>query len=719
MNQKIVSKDKIVEIINPNLISVYKKKNSNRLVKLNENYQEIEVNVDENSYSYNDIDLSFDKNNNLTIKKANQCYFKEIDNDIAYSLDEDESPKTQIKIDIDPKTYIYGLGDKAAFLNRYGYQYVSWNTDDPSQHNETYRSLYKSINFLLVNRDSFYYGVFYPSSFKTIFDLGKKNCDVLGIVSSQGEYDYFVIIGNSPLEIIKTYSSLVGRTLLTRLKMLGNQQSRWSYCSADEVRSICENYEKYQLPLDYIHLDIDYMKEYANFTVNTKTFPNLKGLSDELKEKGVNLVAIFDAGVKSKRGYFFYDELIKNKYVLTLNNKTYTNEVWPGESIFPNYFDEKCRDYVTQEAITFEEKYGIDGIWCDMNEPASFKGPLPMEVEAKCGDEIIYHQEFHNMYGEYMTRSISKSFTKRNLRPYVITRAAFATSSQFTTAWNGDNQSLWGHLEASLPQVATMNICNFPLDGVDVGGFGNDCTKELLIRWIEANIFSPFLRNHSSINTRMQEPWMFDQETINIYRKMLNLRYELIPYLYDLAYQSHMDGTPIIRPLFVNFKDDSNVKQINDEIMIGDSLLLAPILHQGETKRSVYVPEGRWYNYFTHEVIEGGKYILADIPLDSIYLLVKEGSILPKFKNLTHLNRKEIKEIIFDCSYGDGKYINYEDDGESLNYLSGQINEYQVEVKNKQVNVRLIKNGYESNYQYIYVDNGYEIIDIKNRIYDK
>ena len=440
---------------------------------------------------------------------------------------------------------------------------------------------------------------------------------------------------------------------------------------------------------------------------------------DELKEKGIGLVAIYDAGVKSEAGYFFYDELIKNKYVLTLDGETYTNEVWPGESIFPNYFDVKCRDYITKEAMAFEEKYGIDGIWCDMNEPASFRGPLPMEVEAKCDDEIIYHEEFHNMYGEYMARSISESFTKRNLRPYVITRAAFATSSQFTTAWNGDNQSLWGHLEASLPQVATMNICNFPLDGVDVGGFGNDCTKELLIRWIEANIFSPFLRNHSSINTRMQEPWMFDQETIDIYRKMLSLRYELIPYLYDLAYQSHMEGTPIIRPLFVNFKDDINVKQINDEIMIGDSLLLAPILHQGETKRSVYVPEGRWYDYFTHEVIEGGKYILADIPLDSVYLLVKEGSIIPKFKNLTHLNRKEIKEIIFDCSYGDGKYINYEDDGETLNYLSGQINVYQVEVKNSQVSVQLIKNGYDSNYQHIYVDNGVEVIDLRDQICDK
>ncbi len=714
MEENIINLNgKNIEVINNSLIRVYKEKNSSKLVKLSLEHSDLDLKINDEEIRFNDYLLKIGDNQRLSVYKNDELLFNEISNNNFVRYDDEGEVKTRIKFEITDKAYIYGLGDKAAFLNRKGYQYVSWNTDDPTAHNETYRSLYKSINFMIINDRDKYVGIFYPSSYKTLFDLGKTFPNEINIISQKGSDDYFLILGDNPLDIIRTYSLLVGRTFLPRLKMLGNQQSRWSYAKEEDFRYVVNGYKSNKLPLDYIHLDIDYMVRFSNFTVDKEKYPNLKSLSDEMKEQGIDIVAIYDAGVKVEKGYFFYDNLLKMDYLLTLDNKPYVNVVWPGDSVFPNYFDSKCREYVTNEAINFEEKYGIAGIWCDMNEPASFNGPLPLNVEArKANGEVFYHDEFHNMYGEYMTRSIAKSFTRRNLRPFVITRACFATTSKYSLVWNGDNQSLWHHLEASLPQVATMNICNFPLDGVDVGGFNCDVTKELLIRWIEANIFNPFLRNHSSAGTRGQEPWAFDEETLNVYRDMLSIRYELIPYLYDLSVKAHLKGEPIIRPLFVNFPFDEKVKEINDQVMIGESLMICPIVHQGKKDRVVYLPEGNWYDYFTHQKYEGNKKMLVEIPLDKTCIFVKEGAILPKYRNLLSINKNEIDEIIFDASYGEGTYINYEDDGETLDYLQGESNEYCITNHKGKVSVEYKYKGYVSPYKHIYVYDGKEYKDV-------
>ena len=342
-------------------------------------------------------------------------------------------------------------------------------------------------------------------------------------------------------------------------------------------------------------------------------------------------------------------------------------------------------------------------MWCDMNEPASFKGPLPDNVEAKVNDKIIYHEEFHNIYGESMVKGVCEAFKEENMRPYVITRAAFATTTKYAMCWNGDNQSLWSHLQASLPQVCSMGLSSFPLDGVDIGGFSCDTTEELLIRFIEANMFSPFLRNHSAAGTIQQEPWCFSSKCIEVYRKMVNLRYKFIPYMYDLAYKAHKEGTPILRPLFFNYPFDKNVKEINDEVMLGDNVLLAPILTQGARSRSIYLPQGTWINYFTKEEYQGEKEYLLHLEIDEVGLFIKKGSIIPTYQDLMHLEKEEIDTLIFDARYGNGKYVNYEDDGESLSYLKGQYNLYEVIVNDEDIIVNKIKNDYDSPYKVVKV----------------
>lgn len=725
--------EKNIEVLNRNLVRVYKEKNSEELVKLHyeDNKEAVEVKTEKTEtsvvISFDNYQIFADEKLNISIQKDNRPYFEEYTGDTAIYVEEKEfslaaleghkhdeslaSFKTQINITLfDKEDKIYGLGDKAAQLNKRDYEYISWNTDDPSQHNETYKSLYKSINYLLVNhhKDS-YYGIFYPSSYKCIFNIGRYSDKFMYIGSEKGEYDYFILLGSTPMEITKIYAALVGHTLFTPRKMLGYHQSRWSY-NAKEMEEIREKFAQYQIPIDYIHLDIDYMERYKVYTVKKEEFPDLKGMADRFEKEGIDFIPIIDPGVKVEEGYDFYEYLKEHDGFATLEGEQYVNQVWPGDSKYPNYFKTKTAQYITDITKKFMAEYKVKGIWCDMNEPASFNGPLPNEVEFPSDSAMHYHEEVHNLYGEYMTRAIAKAFEEENKRPIVITRAAFATTSPFTTTWNGDNQSLWSHLEASLPQVMTMNICNFAVNGVDIGGFGNETTKELLIRWMEANMFSLFLRNHSALHTRKQEPYAFDDETLQIYKKMLVLRYEFLPYLYDLLENAHTTGIPAQRPLFFNYPADERTKQINDEVMIGDTILFAPVTQQGKTSRAVYLPEGKWIHYFTKEEYEGGKEYLIDMPLDSTGIFIKAGAIIPMYKNLLHIDNQKLDTLyLYVEKDGDSEYMHYEDDGETLNYQKGVYNRYQITKKGNKLSFKTVTANYASNYKEIVIlSNGTE-----------
>ncbi len=723
-------KTKQVEWIHGGLLRIYEKKNSEELVKLNYRTEEVPFTVTALGNNlivrFPNGELLVDETLTLRVVRNGQPYFEEYSGEDTkiYTVDKEfdlakleghkaEETLVDFKAQMNFRLFddtdkIYGLGDKAAHLNRRDFEYISWNTDDPTQHNETYKSLYKSITYLMVNHhQTAYYGIFYPSSYKCAINLGKYSKKFMYIGTEKGEYDYFLLLGDTPAELTKHYTELVGRSLFTPMKFLGYHTSRWSY-SEEEMQGLRRISKEEKLPLDYIHMDIDYMDHYKVYTVSPDYISDMKQLSKEFGEDGIGLITIIDPAVKLEEGYELYDELTKRHGFATKDGEDYVNVVWPGDSKYPNYFDEKTAEYLTEVTEQFVKEYDLAGIWCDMNEPASFNGPLPEEVEFQANGKTYYHDEVHNLYAEAMVKCISKAFTKNNKRPSVITRAAFATTSPYTTSWNGDNQSLWSHLEASLPQIATMNLSGFVMNGVDIGGFGNECSKELLIRWMEANLFNPFLRNHSGKNTRYQEPQAFDEETMEIYRKFLNLRYEFLPYLYDLLYKAHTTGEPVIRPLFYQYPEDENAKELNDEIMIGESVLLAPVVQQGKRSRAVYLPEGKWVNYFTSEIFEGGKEYIVPMALGETGLFVKAGAIIPMFANLLHIDKKNITNLHLYLAPGaeEAEYVHYEDDGETLDYQKGVYNEYRFVRKDGKLKITMEKNGYASTYRKLVVRYG-------------
>lgn len=694
------------EFLNNKVLRIFKEKNDTSLIELS--YKKFNKDVEVKNENGN---IEFDFNNFHFVVKSlqNLDIFKDFELltsiDLKVKFDEYEKRNyfsTNVKLENDIK--VFGFGDKMAFLNKVGYYYRSHNTDDPNHQDELFPSLYKSINYCLFENNLKYLGFFFPSTYIYTYDVGKTDIHNFSINNFDENIDMFLILGEDVEEITKNYSSLVGHPYFVRLKMLGYSQSRWSYENEEMVREVARKFKENDLPIDYIHLDIHYMDGYRDFTIDKSRFPDMKKLSDELKEDDIELVAINDAAIKEDREFEIFKYLEDNNLFTTLDGKTYINAVWPGDSGFPNYVSEKTKEYFCEVAHNFIKTYGISGIWCDMNEPASFRGELPKNVEYKVGSKKYLHEKIHNIYAEHMVKSFVETFTKDNIRPYLFSRAAFATTSKYAFVWNGDNHSLWHHLRFSITQNLSLSLSNFMFNGVDVGGFGSDGNKQLLIRWVEADLFMPFLRNHSSLNTIHQEPYAFDEETTEIYRKYLRIRYDFVPYLYNLTYRMSNFGEMIVRPLFANYKNDKKCLTINDEYMVGEDLLVAPILTQDAIERSVYFPEGEWIDYLNGKKYKGNKSYVIEMNLGETGYFIRNNSIIPQFKGLNHIEKDKIDTLVLKVFGKKGKLSLYEDDGNTLNYQKGEYNIYDISFKNNSLSFKTKVNGYKSPFKKIIIE---------------
>lgn len=376
----------------------------------------------------------------------------------------------------------------------------------------------------------------------------------------------------------------------------------------------------------------------------------------------------------------------------------------PGDSAFPDFGRQEVRDWWGEKHQFLLDK-GIMGVWNDMNEPASFNGPLPDDAVFTEEDEITNHKWMHNVYGHNMSKATYQGLRRlSDKRPFVITRACYSGTQKYATVWTGDNNSLWTHLRMAIPQLCNLGMSGYPFAGTDIGGFGSDTTGELLVRWYQVGCFSTLFRNHSAMGTRRQEPWLFGKEKLDIIRKYVELRYELIPYFYDLFHEHLSTGLPVMRPLVLEYEKDINTHNMNDEFMIGSQLLAAPVVEQGATKRMVYLPAGEWVDYWTKEHIAGGQYIIRDAPLDTCPIYVKAGTILPKYPVEAYIGTKEQKKLILEVYAGDGEYGHYQDDGLDFAYEQGAYNLYRFShTGNGELEEKLLHEGYPK----------YEEIDIK------
>lgn len=512
--------------------------------------------------------------------------------------------------------------------------------------------------------------------------------------------------GSHLRDIVTNYTYLTGRVPLPQKWVLGYQQSRWGYSvSPEKVQEIATKLRENDLPCDVIHFDIDYMDGYRVFTWNKEKFTDPQVFVSKLRDQGFRVMPIIDPGVKQDKKYKIYKEGIKKGYfVKNPDGTVYVNKVWPGDAVFPDFGREEVQQWWADNC-----KYLVDtgtaGIWDDMNEPASFEGEIPDNIVFSDGKCPSTHKKLHNVYGHNMAKATYNGLKKySHKRPYVITRAAYAGTQKYSTVWTGDNQSLWPHLQMMIPQLCNLGLSGFTFAGTDIGGFGADATAEMLTRWIEAALFSPLYRNHASMGTRAQEPWVFGEPTLSIYRKYLKLRYRFIPFLYDLCYKETKNGLGIMRPLVLNYDQDPAVRTMNDEYMVGDELLVAPVVQEGQNTRAVYLPAGEWIDFWNGVEYAGKRTILVEAPIDKLPLFVKKNTIIPWGPEVSHIS-DEPNEIMTFRLYGQhASYTHYQDNGLDFAYQSGEYNLYQIKASQNEVTIDMPHNGYDKNYRKIFVE---------------
>jgi alpha-glucosidase len=575
-----------------------------------------------------------------------------------------------------PDEHYFGLGEKAGPLDKRGHSYVMWNTDAYGWDANT-DPLYNDIPFFIGLHQGKAYGIFFDNTYRSSFDMGAESPDNYSFGAEGGELNYYFFYGPSPKKVLSRYTELVGRMPLPARWAIAYHQCRYSYYPESKVRFIAHNFRQRHIPCDALFLDIHYMNEYRVFTWDKSRFPDPPGLLADLRRQGFRVVTIVDPGVKVDPGYWVYQQGLAGDYFVKKPDSTiYTGKVWPGVSAFPDYTSEKVRAWWSSLFKGLVND-GVEGIWNDMNEPSVFGVPSKtMDLDEVHDDHGLHspHAKIHNVYGLLMSESTRDGLLalRPNERPLVITRDTYAGGQRFAAVWTGDNSSTWDHLRISLPELMNMGLSGLDLVGADIGGFALGATPELYTRWLEAGVFYPYCRTHTSYENPNQEPWSYGNSMEDINRHSIELRYRLLPYLYNAFHAAAQTGLPVMRALLLDYPDDDAAISQESEFLFGDDLLVAPVVMNQRTEREVYLPRGDWYDFWTDRRYAGPTSIVVDAPLDRIPIFVRGGAIVPTQQIVEYSDQAPINPLTFEI-YPDGSSSRdyYEDDGLSFDYQRG------------------------------------------------
>lgn len=606
-------------------------------------------------------------------------------------------PMTILRWSLEGISFAYGLGERTGRLNRLGRRHDCHTIDvvgvaPSTSHRDDYDPTYVSIPFVILRAvDGTHIGLYFDSAERLNIDLGCGQARVLNVTAPDGPLPVFVIPGPTLRDVTRRFSTLTGRSPLPATWALGYHQCRWGYRSADEFRELRQQFEKHDLPVSAFWFDIDYMDGYRLFTWDAKRFPDPAGLTAELNAAGIRTVAIIDPGVKLEPGYAVYDEGASGQFFCRApSGRDYVGDVWPGDSVFPDFSLDGPRQWWSGRLARFLRESGVDGAWLDMNEPAT--GASDNE-QMLFGDGRVPHARYHNQYGHFMAMASRESFRQLDRsRPFLLTRSAFAGTQRHSAVWTGDIASSWSHLRMSIATMLNLGLSGMPFNGGDIGGFLGHADAELLGRWTQAGFLSPFFRNHCEQTSRPQEPWRFGEDTLNICRSAIRARYRLLPYLYQVFFQHWLEGDPVMRPLCYEFPD-ARLAEVDDQFMVGEALLLAPMLHSraenppvsidGILKqyRHIVLPPGRWFDLVHGRWIEGDSTLCYAVGATELPIFARDGAAIPYYAGPLNNSRVSWRELEIHCfsSTQPARCTWLADDLVTAAYQGGTFNRIQIE----------------------------------------
>lgn len=611
---------------------------------------------------------------------------------------------------------VYGLGEMPRGINKRGWHYITNNTDE-SRHSEDKLSFYGAHNFLLMRDGSTCFGLFVDFPGKVYYDIGYTRHDLFSFHTETPDYDLYLLSGENENAICKEFRTLIGRSYIPPRWAFGLAQSRWGYKTEEDVREVARQYKEHDLPLDMICMDIDYMQDYADFTVNRERFPDLAKLSADLKAQGIRLVPIIDAGVRiDPNDPTCTEGLEKGYFCKKADGTPFVAAVWPGKAYFADFLRPEVREW-------FGHKYkaltdcGIEGFWNDMNEPSLFYSPerlraflndmaalrekdnieqeefFPRVIGGAMGlmnspadyasfyhevdGQKVRHDQVHNLYGGSMTRAAGEAFA--DLRPgqrtLLYSRSSFIGSHRYGGIWLGDNNSSWAQLLANIQMMPSVQMCGFLYSGADLCGFSSDTTPDLALRWLEFGLLTPLMRNHSAVGTRMQEYYRFP-EVLPAVRNMIRLRYALLPYLYSEFMKAALENTSYFRPLAFDYPDDPDAREVEDQLLLGEGLMAAPVYIQNAHGRHVYLPEPmkllrlRAVDDYDEEILPAGHHYIR-CALDEVLLFLRPGHIVPVAQPANNTSELDDASLTLWSFLPDGEsaeYRMYRDDGVTTEY---------------------------------------------------
>ncbi len=579
---------------------------------------------------------------------------------------------------------VYGLGEQVRGINKRGGRYVSYNTDNP-HHTDDMPSLYGSHNLLLIDGDGCV-GTFFDTPAKAIFEVDYHGSGKI-VVRCDKNVKVVEMDGANAYAVTREFLSLIGRSFIPPLWAFGFGQSRWGYKRQKDIDAVADGYRNADIPLDWICLDIDYMDRYIDFTVNKKRFPDLKEYAESMRSRGLRLVPIIDAGVKVEPGNETYEEGVKRGYFCTNHEGgLFKAAVWPGMTHFPDFFQPKCREWFGNEYRKLTDM-GIEGFWNDMNEPAIFYSeytgvlnaltPSPSTESEKetnaykdyrnfyhnIDGKRVLHDKVHNLFGALMTRAASEQLDKMLPGRFLLfSRSSYVGAHRYGGIWTGDNASAWDHLVRNVKMMPSLNMVGFLYSGADTGGFGGNCGRELMLRWLAFSAFTPLMRNHSAILTRKQECYRYSGT--DDFRSIVSLRYKLLPYIYSEYVKAALHGDMYIKPLGFEYADERS-RNIEDQLLVGDSIMIAPIIEKGAKDRVVWLPEE-----MTEVRYDGNGFECEQIPkglrriqvgLNEVVFYIRKGRCVPVCKGGPCTAKTDMRDVVL---LGDGEeYRQYIDDG--------------------------------------------------------